>query len=84
MKGLITKVIIVLLLVACFGGGVWQTVNYIEDRIMTTAVTLVENSEFIAEVRVMIRDVAEDVIHDLLSQGYSVVLDDGTVMNVTP
>lgn len=84
MKSLITKAIIVLLLVACFGGGVWQTVNYIEDRIMTAAVTLVENSEFIAEVRVMIQNVAEDVIHDLLSQGYNVVLDDGTVVSVTP
>lgn len=84
MKSLITKVIIVLLLVACFGGGVWQTVNYIEDRIMTTAVSLVENSEFIAEVRVMIQDVVEDVIHDLLIQGYNVVLEDGTVVSVTP
>ena len=84
MKSLITKIIIIVLLVVCFGSGVWQTINYIEDRIITTTVNLVENSEFVAEVRMMIRDVARDVIHDLLSQGYSIVLDDGTVVSVTP
>ena len=84
MKSLIAKIIIIVLLVVCFGSGVWQTINYIEDRIITTTVNLVENSEFVAEVRMMIRDVARDVIHDLLSQGYSIVLDDGTVVSVTP
>lgn len=81
MKGLIVKILIVVLLVVCFGGGVWQTINYIEDRIIAATVDLVENSEFVAEVRAMVQDVARDVIHDLLSQGYHIVLDDGTVAN---
>lgn len=84
MKKLITKVLIIVLLVICFGSGVWQTINYIEDRIITTTINLVENSEFVAEIRAMIQDVAEDVIRDFLSQGYSVVLNDGTVVSVTP
>lgn len=84
MKSLITKILIIVVLVIFFGGTVWQTINYIEDRIITTTVNLIEDSEFVAEIRAMIRDVAEDVIRDFLSQGYNAVLNDGTVVSVTP
>lgn len=84
MRKMIAKVLIIVLLVICFGGGVWQTINYIEDRIITATISLVENSEFVAEIRAMTQDVAEDVIRDFLSQGHTVVLNDGTVVSITP
>lgn len=79
MKSLITKILIIVILVVCFGGTVWQTINYIEDRIITTTVNLIEDSEFVAEIRAMIRDIAKDVVYDLLSQG-----NDGATINITP
>jgi hypothetical protein len=79
MKSLITKILIIVVLVIFFGGTVWQTINYIEDRIITTTVNLIEDSEFVAEIRAMIRDIAKDVVYDLLSQG-----NDGTTISITP
>lgn len=84
MKSLITKILIIVVIVIFFGGTVWQTINYIEDRIITTTVNLIEDSEFVAEIRAMIRDVAKDVIYELLSQGYDVAIDDGTTISITP
>ena len=76
MKSLIAKTIIILILVTIFGGTVWQTINSIQDRDITTAVNQLDNSEFVAEIRVVIRDVAEDVIRDLIN--------DGAVTIITP
>lgn len=84
MKSLITKILIIVVIVIFFGGTVWQTINYIEDRIITTTVNLIEDSEFVAEIRAMIRDVAKDVIYELLSQGYDVAIDDGATISITP
>ena len=84
MKGLIGRILIIVLLVVCFGGGVWQTINYIEDRIITSTIDLVENSEFVAEIRAMVHNTAKDVIYDMLSQGYSIVLDDGASVSIAP
>lgn len=83
MKSLIVKILVIALLVACFGSGVWQVIDYVEDRIIATTINLIENSEFIAEVRIMVKDIAKDVIHDLLSQGYSIAFDGNTV-NISP
>lgn len=74
MKSLIAKTIIILILVTIFGGTVWQTINCIEDRVITTAVNLLDNSEFVAEIRVAIRDVAEDVIRDLINDGAMTII----------
>lgn len=73
IKSLILKTLIILVLVVFFGGTIWQTINYIEDRIITTTVGLLENSEFVTEIREMIRDIAKDVIKDILSHGYGIV-----------
>lgn len=84
MKSLITKILIIVVLVVFFGGTVWQTINYIEDRIITTTVNLIEDSEFVAEIRAMIKDIAKDVVYDLLSQGYDVAITDGATISITP
>lgn len=70
MKSLLLKIMVIVLLVICFGGGVWKTINYIEDQIIMSAIDFIESSEFISEFREIIRDIVKDVIMDMLSQGY--------------
>lgn len=69
MKGFITKVIIVVALVVFFGSGVLQTIEHIEDQIIAVTVDLLENSEFIYEVRTMVQDVARDVVSEMIRDG---------------
>ena len=83
MKSIIIKVLVIALLVVCFGGGIWQMIDYIEDRIITSTINLIENSEFVSEIRVMVRDIARDTINDLLIQGYSIA-SEGGVMSFSP
>lgn len=80
MKSLVVKILIIALLVVCFGSGVWQTIDYIEDRIISTTVNMVDDSEFVSEIRTMIKDIVDDTIRDLVSHGRIAVVEDGSVV----
>lgn len=77
MKSLLIKILVIVVLVACFGGGVWKTIDYIEDRIIETTINLVENSEFVDELREMISEIVTEAIQDMIAQGLDVPTSDG-------
>lgn len=80
MKSLVVKILIIALLVVCFGSGIWQTIDYVEDRIISTTVNMVDDSEFVSEIRTMIKDIVDDTIRDLVSHGRIAVVEDGSVV----
>ena len=80
MKSLIVKILIITLLVVCFGSGIWKTIDYVEDRIISATVNIVDDSEFVSEIRTMIKDIVDDTIRDLVSHGRIAVAEDGSVI----
>lgn len=84
MKSFITKILIIAILVACFGSGVWHAINYYEDRIVEKVIELIETSEFIDDIKIMIQDTIKQVVTDLLKEEFDELQNSEVVTSITP
>ena len=84
MKGFIIKVLIIAVLVACFGSGVWQAINYYEDQIIQKVIELIESSEFVDDIKVMVYDAVKDIASDLLEQELKQFAENEMINSITP
>lgn len=69
MKSVLVRIVIIALLVAFFGTGVMQTINYVENMLITKTAELIENSDFIHEMRDIVKETVEEVLSDLILEG---------------
>lgn len=69
MKSILVRVAILALIAIFFGTGVVQAINYVETKLITLTIELMENSEFIHEIRTMVREIVEEVLFELIREG---------------
>ena len=69
MKSILLRILVIALLVTFFGTGIMQVINYVENKLITMTVELIENSEFVHEIRDIVTDIAKDVISELIREG---------------
>lgn len=69
MKSILLRILVIALLVTFLGTGIMQVINYVENKLITMTVELIENSEFVHKIRDIVTDIAKDVISELIREG---------------
>lgn len=72
MKSLLVRIIILAILVALFGTGVMQAINYIENMLITMTVELIKSSDFINEIRDIVKEIVEEVLSGFILEGINI------------
>lgn len=68
MKSILLRILVIALLVTFLGTGIIQVINYVENKLITMTVELIENSKFVHEIRDIVTDIAKDVISELIRE----------------
>ena len=72
MKSLFVRIIILAILVALFGTGIMQAINYIENMLITMTVELIKRSDFINEIRDIVKEIVEEVLSEFILEGINI------------